>query len=440
MVGTGSDFGFAPANYIQLLSENAPAQAPAAAASEEEQPTSPYASPDLDSSARSSLPQRPVHTEREDYASGASSPAIPDSSPAAAIAGILHRQHGSMSSHDTSRVIPSAPQAFVSPEKEEEEQPGPLLPTRPVSQSAPSREVDRYEEEPASPPQPPRPQHLQVNFAREENVRVQESPPYSRVGYSAPSPHSPSGYRLYNINEMISVLGKRKKMPTTLGINVPKGTIFISADGSADDVQQEWTADKLTHYSIEGKHVFLELVKPSKSVDFHAGSKDTAHEIVAALGEIAGAYRAEGLREVLEAGQGGSGIQKKGQILYDFMAQGDDEVTVANGDEVVILDDTKSDEWWMVRRIKNGREGVVPSSYVEIIGLVEASAPVTGPRKSSIIDHNRAEEERLAKEASRKSRVEFTDGPRSEVSSIEKSAFLIRFYSYSRLFKSCSQY
>uniref|UniRef100_A0A093V7C4 Actin cytoskeleton-regulatory complex protein SLA1 n=1 Tax=Talaromyces marneffei PM1 TaxID=1077442 RepID=A0A093V7C4_TALMA len=416
LVGSGTDFGFAPANYIQLLSEIAPSQTPAVAQEEPEpEPVSSYTSPEPEPSPPPSLPQRPVHTEPEEYASAASSPAIPDSSPAAAIAGMLHRQHGSMSSHDTSRAIPPAPQAFVSPEEEEEEGPAPSLPTRPISQPTPPREVHRYEEEPASPPQPPRPQHLQVTSARDDNGRVQESPPYSRVGYSAPSPRSPSGYRLYNINEMISVLGKRKKMPTTLGLNVPKGTIFISADSSENDTQQEWTADKLTHYSIEGKHVFIELVKPSKSVDFHAGSKDTAHEIVAALGEISGAYRAEGLREVLEAGQGGSGIQKKGQMLYDFMAQGEDEVTVATGDEVVVLDDSKSDEWWMVRRIKNGREGVVPSSYVEITGLVEASTPATSASKSTAVDQNRHEEERLAKEASRRSRVEFTDGPRSEV-------------------------
>ncbi|KUL85618.1 hypothetical protein ZTR_08896 [Talaromyces verruculosus] len=413
LVGSGTEFGFAPANYIQLLSEVAPSQTIAAAHESAEPEPASYTSPEPEPSPPPSLPQRPVHTEPEEYASAESSPAIPDSSPAAAIAGILHRQHGSMSSHDTSRAIPPAPQAFASPEEEEE--PAPSLPTRPISQPTPPREARRYEEEPVSPPQPPRPQHLQVTLARDDNARVQESPPYSRVGYSAPSPHSPSGYRLYNINEMISVLGKRKKMPTTLGLNVPKGTIFISADSSEDDTQQEWTADKLTHYSIEGKHVFIELVKPSKSVDFHAGSKDTAHEIVAALGEIAGAYRAEGLRDVLEAAQGGSGIQKKGQMLYDFMAQGDDEVTVANGDEVVILDDSKSDEWWMVRRIKNGREGVVPSSYVEITGLVEASTPTPSASKSTTVDHNRHEEERLAKEASRRSRVEFTDGPRSEV-------------------------
>jgi hypothetical protein len=212
---------------------------------------------------------------------------------------------------------------------------------------------------------------------------------------------------------MISVLGKRKKMPTTLGINIRVGTIFISPEGS--DEHTEWTADKLSHYSIEGKHVFLDLVRPSRSIDFHAGAKDTAHEIVSALGEIAGAYKAEGLREVIAASQGGH-VQKRGQILYDFMAQGDDEVTVAVGDEVIVLDDSKSEEWWMVRRLKNGREGVVPSSYVEITGIVEPSSAVTGINAGrSNTEQNRLEEDRLAKEAARKSRTDSVDTPRSEV-------------------------
>lgn len=207
-------------------------------------------------------------------------------------------------------------------------------------------------------------------------------------------------------------MGKRKKMPTTLGINVATGTIFISPE---DGGYQEWTADKLTHYSIEGKHVFLDLVRPSRSIDFHAGAKDTAQEIVSALGEIAGAYKAEGLREVIAAGRGGH-VQKRGQVLYDFMAQGDDEVTVAVGDEVIILDDSKSDEWWMVRRVKNGREGVVPSSYIEITGIVEPPPSTTGINAGrSTVEQNRLEEERLAKEAARKSRTDSVESPRSEV-------------------------
>jgi hypothetical protein len=208
---------------------------------------------------------------------------------------------------------------------------------------------------------------------------------------------------MYNINEMVSVMGKRKKMPTTLGINLKTGMILIAPERAQDGPSQEWSADRMTHYSREGKHVFIELVRPSKSFDLHAGAKDTAEEIVSALGELAGAVRAEGLREVIEAGSGRS--QKKGKVLYDFMAQGDDEVTVAVGDDVLIIDDSKSEEWWHVRRLKNGKEGVVPSSYVEFAG--NGSTPITpitashAPSHSgkSFAEQNRMDEERLTKEA-----------------------------------------
>ena len=200
---------------------------------------------------------------------------------------------------------------------------------------------------------------------------------------------------MYNINEMVSVMGKRKKMPTTLGVNNATGVILIAPE--KDGPEQKWTAEKMTHYSIEGKHVFLELVRPSKSVDFHAGAKDTAEEIVGALGELAGAVRAEGLREVFLAGSGQG--QKTGQVLYDFMAQGDDEVTVAVGDEVIVIDDTKSEEWWQVRRIRNGKEGVVPSSYVEITGMTSVPSTAGINAGKSTTEQNRLEEERLAKES-----------------------------------------
>ena len=209
---------------------------------------------------------------------------------------------------------------------------------------------------------------------------------------------------MYNISEMVSAMGKRKKLPITLGINLATGTIMLSPEKSRDGPTQEWPADQLTHYSIESKHVFLELVRPSKSLDLHAGSKETATEIVSALGEIAGAFRGEGLREVMLAASGG-GVQKKGQMLYEFMAQGEDEVTVAVGDEVVVLDDKNSDEWWLVRRLKNGKEGVVPSSYVEITGVAQAPPATSGINAGrSVVEQNRIEEERLAKEAARSDR------------------------------------
>lgn len=408
LVGVNGDFGFAPANYIEILEDIAPTSAAV--------PPPPPPQVDHEEPAPS-LPQRPTRPAQEEYeeASPAPSPIDTVQNPAAAaIASIIHSQHAPATSHlESSRdVSPPPPQLPSRPshdhEVQEEEPPAPALPRRPPSEQI-TPPMNSYSPEPS--PAPPRPKASAPPMAR-DNSHVKESPPFNRAGEL--TPRSPSGYHIYNINEMVEVMGKRKKMPTTLGINMVTGIIFISPEG--DDRQQEWTAEKLTHYSIEGKHVFVDLVRPSKSIDFHAGAKDTAQEIVAALGEIAGAYRAEGLREVLAAGEGGGG-QKKGQILYDFMAQGDDEVTVAVDDEVFIIDDTKSDEWWMVKRLKNGKEGVVPSSYVEITGFVtEPPKPLLGDEPGlSTVEKNRREEARLAKASVSKSRKDSVDS--SEVGS-----------------------
>ena len=375
LVGLDGEYGFAPANYIEITGNAEP-----------KSPASP-AAPQM--SAKEDEPASHSHVRT---ASG----------PAAAIAGIMggHPKSPLTDSPTPNSALPPRPQQFT-PEESDEEPPPPSLPQRPASQQMSPPPTKAQFATPKSPTSP----------------TVQGSPPHNRVtgrGYDDEQVRpNAGGYHLYNISEMVSAMGKSKKMPTTLGLNLATGQIMIAPEKSRDGPQQEWSAEKLTHYSIEGKHVFMELVRPSKSVDFHAGAKDTAHEIVGALGEIAGAARAEGLREVLEAANGGVGGQRKGQVLYDFMAQGDDEVTVAVGDEVIVIDDSKSDDWWMVRRLKNGKEGVVPSSYVEITGLVAAPAPSRTSINAgkSTVEQNRLEEERQTKEAMRQSKAEHEVGP-----------------------------
>ena len=238
------------------------------------------------------------------------------------------------------------------------------------------------------------------------------SPPAQRAKFhddhgparSPLTPLSASGYHLYNIYESVPHMGKNKKIPLTLGLNVVKGVIMISPEKSRDGPQQEWTADKLEYYSQEGKHVFLELKRPAKSVHFHCGAKDTASEIISAFGELSGAAKATGLREVLAAGSGMSNVQKKGHMLFDFLAQGDDEVTVAIGDEVLIIDDMASDEWWKVRRLKTAKEGVVPSNYVEVTETIPVASSASRSSINagrSVVDQNRLHEEELNRHATR---------------------------------------
>lgn len=378
LVGCNGEFGFAPANYIEL-GESAPQRAPSAA-STVKAATSPT------SFEPSVYPTPP-------------SPTAPRSGPAAALASVLGG--GLPTSPTASRAVSGgyeARQQYTPEASDGEEEAAPALPQRPLSQSIAL---------------PPRPQYAAVRD--EEPPGVLPSPPYNRsvsrdIEEQTPI-RSPGGFRMYHINEMVSAMGKRRKMPTTLGLNLATGTIMLAPEKSRDGPSQEWTAEKMTHYSIEGKHVFLELVRPSKSLDLHAGTSDTAKEIVGIMGEIGGAVRGEGINEVLAAAAGGGG-QRVGIVLYEFMAQGDDEVTVAVGDEVVILDDKSSDEWWQVRRVKKGTEGVVPSSYIEVTGFasVEPASRSGINAGRSTVEQNRLEEERLAKDAAKRNRARSDSG------------------------------
>ena len=62
--------------------------------------------------------------------------------------------------------------------------------------------------------------------------------------------------------------------------------------------------------------------------------------------------------------------EEKGQeheyamALYDFTADGEDELTVKSGEQLVILE-KDGDEWWKCRNLR-GEEGVVPASYLEV--------------------------------------------------------------------------
>jgi hypothetical protein len=59
--------------------------------------------------------------------------------------------------------------------------------------------------------------------------------------------------------------------------------------------------------------------------------------------------------------------------LYDFQAQGDDKLTVAEGDALWVIEQ-EGDEWRKCRNV-NGSEGVVPASYVEVRSLAKMISP-----------------------------------------------------------------
>lgn len=256
LVGSNGEFGFAPAIYIEAASSAPAAMSPPPALAAPPMPTRPQ--PDMD---------KPLPGEA-DYV-GPQSNGAPSNNPAAALAGIIAQKTGGGGEPAPIRERqlaapppPSAPQQQYTPDESDDE-PAPSLPTRPRSQA------------PMSPPGPQYASPVMPQYASppprspEPSGGVTTSMPYRSIssGYPPeedPALRSPGGYHLYNVHEMVSAMGRNKKMPTTLGLNVGRGMIMISPEKTKDGPSQEWTADKLTHYSIEGKHVFVELVRPSK--------------------------------------------------------------------------------------------------------------------------------------------------------------------------------
>lgn len=171
-------------------------------------------------------------------------------------------------------------------------------------------------------------------------------------------------------------------------------------------------------YSIEelaavsqpsSKNLELSLSSLPEPLLFHCGSSDTAKAIIAKL-ETSKAAAGEAL-ELVEASRavtsdgedydadtpaaepkavrwaepeheasnaaGGAGAGgESGKVLYDFDAQGNDELSVKE-DDVVTVVDKENDEWWLVRH-SNGQEGVVPAQYIELGGAAGATAAQGG--------------------------------------------------------------
>ena len=191
---------------------------------------------------------------------------------------------------------------------------------------------------------------------------------------------------------------------------------------------QKWQIGDITSADIDKpKHILIEVGGPAAaSLHFHAGNKDTAEEILTKLESSRSLARASiesasasasaadhqadpepepepepaqpSVQRMLPpplVSNGSNSPSKKGvhfseaspaiipprppsppepeqgeaegleaTALYDFQAQGDDELTVMEGDALWVIEQ-EGDEWWKCRNVK-GDEGVVPASYIEV--------------------------------------------------------------------------
>jgi hypothetical protein len=217
---------------------------------------------------------------------------------------------------------------------------------------------------------------------------------------------------------------------------------------------QKWETSHIERVSVEkNKHVHIDIAGPTPiNLHFTTGSRDLTSEIVDKL-EVSRALAAgnkESHKEKDEASEptrfippirsdtpksvhfspaspsiipareeDSEGEEEHGNdivnavALYDFDADGDDELSVKEGEELLIIE-KDGDEWWKCRN-SLGKEGVVPASYLEVSSISmfrlhplirdQAKDP-TGDSKQDSLAAQRAEEERLERERVEKEKKE----------------------------------
>lgn len=108
-------------------------------------------------------------------------------------------------------------------------------------------------------------------------------------------------------------------------------------------------------------------------------------------------------------------VQLTATALYDFEAQGEDELSIVEG-EILTVVDKSNEDWWTVKDPR-GNQGVVPAQYVELNTLDAQQAAATGHEVvSDAEDGSDAEDERAAQAARHRDREEALEAEREEAS------------------------
>ncbi|KAM9918706.1 hypothetical protein OXX59_008471 [Metschnikowia pulcherrima] len=363
LAGNGPAYGFVPSNYVRVLSGNGASAGPAgvpAAAPIEPKPVSQFAPP-------------PVHKDR-----------LAQQQREAEVEAQNDAQNEVNAQTYASPPQSSGQDAYLDVEGHSDAEESPQAPP-PVRHSPPERNFrENISDDEAPPPMPTRPGTTQQSTP----TPVRHSAPAQPENVdSAQEQHGFDGefFRWY-----IDEVDGRKKRPIVLAIG--NGLIIIKPKSSnpkklklksASSLDNNWRLRDLVNYNHEKKHVFLDLRNPEASIELHAGSKDVAEAIVSVLGDLKGAEAASGLKEVARAASTKTSASNRriGRLLYDFRAQGNDELSVRESDEVYIVDSSKSKEWWLCERVKDGRQGVIPSSYVEIVATTNLDKLTDGVQR-----------------------------------------------------------
>ncbi|KAJ1918304.1 cytoskeletal protein binding protein [Mycoemilia scoparia] len=229
-------------------------------------------------------------------------------------------------------------------------------------------------------PEPPKPQPQQAPIP----------PPIPQQ-----QPAIPGGKEFYSVIEK-----NKKNLKSNIGII---GHEFVYSSGDDREPERKWPLCEISSCIAKKQVINIDIGGDSPHFfEFTCGSKAEAEDITDKINVARRNAPAIGVQKPTPQQQPiqakpptASKDRQVALVLYDFEAQEDDELTIVADSKVIIVDQESSPEWWRVKDANGGpnaKEGLVPSSYLEII-QDSGPAPVNDgvpppPPKDDIYQNN----------------------------------------------------
>ncbi|KAG2173005.1 hypothetical protein INT44_006978 [Umbelopsis vinacea] len=262
------------------------------------------------------------------------------------------------------------------------------------------------------------------NYIRQADTHEEPQPtPIARPQELSPSPPPlPSTGtptlsdepKTWSVHEYNPEKKKRKKAKGTL--TVGNGMITYENDTDKTAPKQQYHVLDISKYLLDTKNVHIEIISSQPIVfDFQAASKSEAKGILVKITDSRNAAaklenkqmpaspaRAASIDPIESTPQSPNCEPKWGIVLFSFEADGGNELSVREHDQVLITDYVSSEEWWHVE-LSDQRSGIVPSSYLQFhedyeAALAKEERDKKEEKRQKEASQRKADEERRRKE------------------------------------------
>ncbi|CEP17300.1 hypothetical protein [Parasitella parasitica] len=244
----------------------------------------------------------------------------------------------------------------------------------------------------------------------------------------------------WNVHEYDAAKKKKKKGKGSLFVG--NGMICYGSETDKALPVQQYPILDVTKYLYDGKNLHIEIEGAKQAVlDLQASSKSEAKAILVKISDSARAAQMSNTHLNIQSQkqiaapaaaippatvsytpspppqhnepeaeeEESNCVPKWGISIYSFQAEGGDELSVEENEQIYVLDYERTDGWWRVQKV-DGDVGLVPSSYVQFDDQEEvqqagiaatatsaAAAAVAGSHRNDNVEElrrKRAEEER----------------------------------------------